>query len=1258
MADDPPVSVGTIKLPASALVIQSGSITDASASIGGLTTQDGAPTTVSAGTVITITPGTGALVMPGGIAPSGSSTTGTITLPGTALTMPVAAPMISPKLDSTLANLASAATISIPTSINLAQSQSLALSGERVQVQLVTHSQGINNAISSIIKAGGKVTGVGNNNTVIQAWVPLNALNNVASEQDVYAIRRPAEFIPFATTEALDDTYVSDSNVSDDWHDAGFTGKGIKVGIIDVGFTSYKSLLGTELPNSNSVIVKNFVDSETDSQVDGSYVHGTACAEIIHDIAPNATLYLAKVARGLDIEEAVGWMKQQSVDIISSSIGSYNETPGDGTGTYENLVKDARSKGILWFTAASNDRLNHWGGIYTDTDSNGYHEFVTGTQNKEINFFGPGNGTAYTINADVSIKVYVRWDDWKKDGANNPTSTQDYNLLLVRWNGSSLSIVASSTNLQNGLPGQFPTEFVEYTTTGVAAAYGILIQRVKATRNVNFEVFAPKMLRFDEIVFSRSLANLSDAKSAVTVAAVDVNPSYPQESYSSEGPTNGPGGSATGGLTKPDISGYANVTTKSAGKFNGTSAATPHTAGAAALVMEAFPNYSLDQVQKFLETNAIDLGSSGMDSKFGYGRLFLGAVVDDLPCESPVGTAKTVTIKSVGNGNWNNASTWNLNRVPNSTDVVLVGKHQIMNLPAKTNVNVLCNYGELWSRADASLKIQAPGGISNYATGVIKGQDGANAPGNCNAGKDVILQTAKSVKNFVKTEDDYWWYTYEKPGPITNEGQILGGMGENGTSCAGKGGEAVVLGRNVTNTGKIEGGKGGNANNGKGGEGGRAQVFGRFGGSQGGSSGNLRSTGTIRGGNGGNGGNGTSGGDGGNLWLVAYPNVYLGGTYTGGCWKCGSINRGEHKAGSGGSPNGKYGWITVEPLVITIDEGTDIKGGDITIFGGDDTILNLGTTIESTGNVTLAVGKNGTVDLTGDSASIKASGEVKVLADDVKMNAGTTLSEVIQASKIETGPGKILHEVSLTGATQVSGLQGATLSVRLVLANGGPVLDTYILSVSDSEGWTIGKLPPAIKVAELSSVGFGLDVTLPSTASATDVITITATSQADSEVSATMKVQVAVTTDKTAEDGNNDEDKVETVATNNDATIPTIEVPSSANDNIGSSPNSEIIPIGEVGDNTTPSDGNANTDSNANTNNDSGNTDGDESQNDDGNSVIIGNYTVSGTLLNELGEAIVGATIQVADKQTLTNSAGNWAITGLPEGTHQTTMTL
>ena len=73
------------------------------------------------------------------------------------------------------------------------------------------------------------------------------------------------------------------------------------------------------------------------------------------------------------------------------------------------------------------------------------------------------------------------------------------------------------------------------------------------------------------------------------------------------------------------------------GGFNGTSAAAPHVAGAAALVKSADMTYTAGQVQAFLEGRALDLGTAGKDNQYGAGKLALGAVptTGGLPAPAP-----------------------------------------------------------------------------------------------------------------------------------------------------------------------------------------------------------------------------------------------------------------------------------------------------------------------------------------------------------------------------------------------------------------------------------------------------------------------------------------------------------------------------------------------------------------------------------------------------------------------------------------------
>ncbi len=59
----------------------------------------------------------------------------------------------------------------------------------------------------------------------------------------------------------------------------------------------------------------------------------------------------------------------------------------------------------------------------------------------------------------------------------------------------------------------------------------------------------------------------------------------------------------------------------------GTSLATPHGAGLAALILSAAPGLSSKQVEAIIQQSAVDLGESGRDDKFGHGRIDASAAM-------------------------------------------------------------------------------------------------------------------------------------------------------------------------------------------------------------------------------------------------------------------------------------------------------------------------------------------------------------------------------------------------------------------------------------------------------------------------------------------------------------------------------------------------------------------------------------------------------------------------------------------------------
>lgn len=105
-----------------------------------------------------------------------------------------------------------------------------------------------------------------------------------------------------------------------------------------------------------------------------------------------------------------------------------------------------------------------------------------------------------------------------------------------------------------------------------------------------------------------------------------------------------------------DVSAPGDVifTTERGGNYqvwSGTSFSAPIVAGVAALVMSVNPDLGPDEVQDLLKHTAKDLGSTGWDSGFGWGRINAAAAINGAIASGPVDTTPpTVTIYSPTDG--------------------------------------------------------------------------------------------------------------------------------------------------------------------------------------------------------------------------------------------------------------------------------------------------------------------------------------------------------------------------------------------------------------------------------------------------------------------------------------------------------------------------------------------------------------------------------------------------------------------------------
>ncbi len=473
-------------------------------------------------------------------------------------------------------------------------------------------SGNVGGVVSFLEDNGGSPRNVGED--YIEAYVPVTLLGRLSEQPDVLRVREIVPPQPAGHPATHSGNTVSqgvDVHGAAAWHDAGYKGRGVKVGIITTGFEGLSHLAGTELPSNivarcydENIYSNQITNVVSDCEYGGS--HGTATAEAVVDMAPEVSLLVANPLTKGDLKTAVDWIIGQGVDVIVHPDVWTFDGPGDGTSPYFNsplrAIDAAVSGGIVWVNAVGNQARNTWYGAFTDPDGDGFH-----------NFSGEDEHNQISLDEGDRVTAFLRWDDsWGYADC-------DLSFYLLRRDGTWADL---SDDDQNGDSLDDPFEFITYTATE-AGDYFLAIRRWSfACSEIPdwLQMTVWSFASLEHYSYERHIGNPAESTNSgmLSVGAARWSDPSQIEGFSSRGP-------AIDGRTKPDIVGadcgraVSYPDNNNGCWFAGTSQSAAHVAGMAVLVRDRFPNYTPTQITSYLKDNAEQRGSPDPNNTWGHG---------------------------------------------------------------------------------------------------------------------------------------------------------------------------------------------------------------------------------------------------------------------------------------------------------------------------------------------------------------------------------------------------------------------------------------------------------------------------------------------------------------------------------------------------------------------------------------------------------------------------------------------------------------
>lgn len=459
---------------------------------------------------------------------------------------------------------------------------------------------------------------------MVQGWIDMSLLESLAELDNVVGIRRP---IYGQSNRGSVNTQGDAIVKANQLRAQGLLGKGVKVGIVSDGYEGWTQARNSgDLPqNLTRYGACQTSESDPANCRSGSACNeGTAMAEIIHDIAPEAELAIAAVNTSLEFIEQINRLATEfEADIIVDDLGFFGE-PYFYDGPIAKAVSALPSK-ILYVSSAGNSATAHYyRPRVRGSDYSTYGRLVDFSTDDGITRMPQDLFHGFLVPPRSSVVVIMQWDHRPETYYSREA---DYAIDIY----SQTAELIDSSDIDNIATRDFFEAVCLYNPRSTEDLRFLTVPDVGGPP---FKMFFLGASAIEHPIAQGSIFGHPSVSRALAVGSINANePGHDDIAfYSSQGPSafNGPNPDFLGRIIsqprkKPDLVAIDGVrVTGAAGfpqQFFGTSAAAPHVAGVAAQLMSVSPLVNADSVKRALTQGAIDLGTPGYDFVYGYGLL-------------------------------------------------------------------------------------------------------------------------------------------------------------------------------------------------------------------------------------------------------------------------------------------------------------------------------------------------------------------------------------------------------------------------------------------------------------------------------------------------------------------------------------------------------------------------------------------------------------------------------------------------------------